>query len=345
MRFSVLIPVFNVERYLPQCLASIDAQTFEDYEVVLVNDGSTDGSGDLCRRYVRDHPRRAKLIEQNNRGLLLARRVAMKASSGDYILCLDSDDALAPHALSRLEEIIELSGPDLIAFQASSSSEMDKPFFDFAKLHESATASGKVPAAMAREVLATGHEFNAMWNKAIRRECAGIEDPYDEFEGLQYGEDLFQMAPILDKIQAMVVIDDILYYYRQNLVSISHQVNRNRLEDIIKVRSRLVGYVLRWDRGLLPSVYANNCVEVLAYCFLCANRMGAKEAIKAICDAASGDFYVTSYVSANLSAVPLWKRMPLRLLDARAWRLFVCYTRALFGALKLCGSDKAVRYC
>lgn len=345
MRFSVLIPVFNVERYLPQCLASIDAQSFEDYEVVLVNDGSTDGSGDLCRRYVRDHPRRAKLIEQNNQGLLLARRVAMKASSGDYILCLDSDDALAPHALSRLEEIVKLSDPDLIAFQASSSPDMDKPFFDFAKLHECDVANNRVPVAKAREVLATGHEFNAMWNKAIRRECAGIEDSYDEFEGLQYGEDLFQMAPILDKVQTMVVIDDILYYYRQNLASISHQVNRNRLKDIVRVRSRLAGYVFRWDRGLLPSVYANNCVEVLAYCFLCANRMSTKEAIRTICDAASGDFYVTSYASANLSAVPLWKRIPLWLLNVGTWRLFICYTRALFGALRIWGSDKAARYC
>ena len=345
IRFSICVPVFNVEEYLPQCLASIDAQSYKNYEVILVNDGSTDKSGDLCRCYAEAHADNVTLVEQGNHGLLFARRAAMKAASGDYILCLDSDDALSPRTLDCLAELIERSDSDVVVFQSSTSSALDAPYFDFSGLLKYADTSGRVPVSKAREILATSHELNAMWNKAIRRECVGVNDDYGDYEGLQYGEDLFQMVPILDRARTILVADEILYYYRLNPESISHRVNPNRLKDIATVRARLVDYASRWDDGLLPVVFSNNCIEVLAYCFMCANRLSSREAVEAIRDAVSGEFFATSLALANLSAIPLWKKTPLRLLHAKAWRPFIFYTRVLFGALKACGSDKGMRYC
>ena len=99
MRFSVLIPVYNVEKYLDQCLTSVLTQDYSDFEVVLVNDGSTDQSPIICQKYAESDPR-VKYYDKNNEGLLLTRRYSIKRASGEYIVFLDSDDYWEPGRVS-----------------------------------------------------------------------------------------------------------------------------------------------------------------------------------------------------------------------------------------------------
>lgn len=96
-RVSVIIPVYNVERYLKECLESVLAQTYQNIEVILVNDGSTDSSKSIAEEYTQNDS--WHLISQENRGLSEARHTGLLHSSGDYILFLDSDDVLAPEAI------------------------------------------------------------------------------------------------------------------------------------------------------------------------------------------------------------------------------------------------------
>lgn len=103
---SIVVPVYNVEQYLEDCLNSILAQTISNYEVILINDGSKDGSGDICQRYVETHPTRFHCINQENQGLSVARNVGLGFAAGKYILFLDSDDTLTnDNALSSLLEM------------------------------------------------------------------------------------------------------------------------------------------------------------------------------------------------------------------------------------------------
>lgn len=113
MRFSIIIPVYNVEKYLRDCLDSVLGQSHSDWEAVCVNDGSTDHSLSILEEYA-SRDIRITVISQPNGGLSAARNTGMNAAKGDYVIFLDSDDWLEPDALKTLSE--NLHGEDLLCF-------------------------------------------------------------------------------------------------------------------------------------------------------------------------------------------------------------------------------------
>ena len=103
MKFSILVPVYNVEKYLEQCIDSLLDQTYsEEYEIILVDDGSTDSSGSICDGYEERYPDKVKVIHKENGGLSDARNVGMAAATGEYIAFVDSDDWLHLEYISVL---------------------------------------------------------------------------------------------------------------------------------------------------------------------------------------------------------------------------------------------------
>ena len=117
--FSVLIPVYNVEPYVRECLDSILDQGYEKLELLVVDDGSTDRSGAICDEYAaRDA--RVKVFHKPNGGLMSARRYAIERARGDYILFVDSDDSLLPRAFETLDRAVRESGADCVIYGAQS---------------------------------------------------------------------------------------------------------------------------------------------------------------------------------------------------------------------------------
>ena len=112
---SVIVPVYNVERYLPVCLESIVQQFMDDYEVILVDDGSTDSSGAICNEYADRHPQ-FHVIHQQNQGISAARNTGIVESKGKYLLFLDSDDFLVPNSLSIMLELANKNNLDVLGF-------------------------------------------------------------------------------------------------------------------------------------------------------------------------------------------------------------------------------------
>ena len=98
---SVIVPIYNVEKYLEKCIESILAQTYTDYELILVNDGSTDGCYEICQKFSKRDVR-IKLINKPNGGLSSARNVGIDNSKGDYITFVDSDDYISKYMLQEL---------------------------------------------------------------------------------------------------------------------------------------------------------------------------------------------------------------------------------------------------
>ena len=115
MFFSIIVPIFNVEKYLRQCLESIKLQIFQDYEVIMINDGSTDNCPKICEEYTR-LDKRFKVIHRKNGGLVSARKVGAEHVSGDYVLNIDSDDYVDKDLLEKLHNQVEMYNPDVIAF-------------------------------------------------------------------------------------------------------------------------------------------------------------------------------------------------------------------------------------
>ena len=115
MLFSIIIPVYQVEKYIGCALSSVAAQSFADWEAVIVDDGSTDASNAICREYCQSDAR-FKLIRQDNAGLSAARNTGMDAAAGDYIVFLDGDDFLEPDALEQLAMQIKSEPADIVCF-------------------------------------------------------------------------------------------------------------------------------------------------------------------------------------------------------------------------------------
>lgn len=116
---SVITPVYNVEKYLRECVDSVLLQTYKNYEIILVDDGSTDASGEICDEYAGVHPR-VKVIHKANGGLSDARNTGLKNAKGEYVYFLDSDDYIVPDAFQKLVDISTKEQSDFVFFDAAS---------------------------------------------------------------------------------------------------------------------------------------------------------------------------------------------------------------------------------
>lgn len=123
--FSIIIPVYNVEKYLPQCLESLKNQTIGQFEAILVDDGSTDGCGRICDAWAKKD-KRFIVIHKENGGLSSARNVGMNLATGDYICFLDSDDSISRSYLFSLSECIAWTNADCIMFNGYRFGEKEK---------------------------------------------------------------------------------------------------------------------------------------------------------------------------------------------------------------------------
>ena len=122
IKFSIIIPVYNVEKFLPECLDSIIAQTFSDFEVICMNDGSTDNSLEILQKYA-NKDSRFKVISQENQGQGIARNKAIDIAQGRYLLFVDPDDFIEPNTLEKIYEKFQQTDVDIIQFNFSTCKE------------------------------------------------------------------------------------------------------------------------------------------------------------------------------------------------------------------------------
>lgn len=222
MRFSILIPVYNVEKYIEECIDSCLNQTFGDFEIIIINDGSRDGSVALCEKYKDD---RIKIYHKENGGLLMARRDAIPKAVGEYLIFLDSDDKLRPDCLETVNGIIEKkeNGYDVVLYNLynwnsdTGEEKVRKPVFE-----DGAVFGVENKKALLEKFLLTA-ELNNLVLKAVRREIAKADDtPYSEMGDSSYGEDKLQTFFIFDKAESIYYSSEPLYYYRNNPTSITN---------------------------------------------------------------------------------------------------------------------------
>ena len=197
-RVSVIVPVYNVADYVADCLASLAGQSFKDFEAIVIDDGSTDGSGALARGVVLRDPR-FTVIEQENAGLSAARNAGLDRATGDYVCFLDSDDRLAPNYLERLVGAIEDSGADWVSCGIAFHSEpgrdgaAEEPILHTG-MHGHLKADWKLPEGGRPERheltdwRAVVRHYPSAWNKIYRRALIG-DTRFDE--GMNYEDHAF----------------------------------------------------------------------------------------------------------------------------------------------------------
>lgn len=213
---SVIVPVYNIEDYLPRCLETIAAQTYGNLEIILVDDGSKDRSGSICDDFAAKDGR-TRVIHQQNQGLSCARNVGKKAASGDYLIFVDGDDYLHQDAISNLHEAFDKNpGCDLAIMSFESTDRLD----------EDTTAQGDAPTVILdRNTLIESMfrqkgtlTFIYVWNKLYRREL--IQDLWNE--DYPRTEDFDFVFRVYLNTQKAVWVQRPLYFYVSRPTSIVH---------------------------------------------------------------------------------------------------------------------------
>lgn len=243
--FSILVPVYNVKKYLDACLETLTSQSFDDYEVVLVDDGSTDGSGAMCDAWQARFPDRIRVVHQENRGLVMARAAGFRAARGRFFVIVDSDDVLRTDALAVLYDYFTRYDADMVIYKAST-----KPDYSEA-IRKYPFRDGEVMSIASNEelrrLIGTTFRMNSLWSKAFSRGLAEIERDFTPVSHISEGEDLMFSLPLVDKAQRIVYAEKILYYYRTNPTSITNTFKPKLFRSVRDTLRIQRTYAEKWD--------------------------------------------------------------------------------------------------
>lgn len=220
---SIIIPAYNVETYIKQCLDSVLRQSIENYEIILVNDGSTDTTQKICEEYTSKYSC-IKLINQENKGLGAARNTGLKYANGKYIGFVDSDDFVKENMFSAMLNLAKKKDLDLVTCDV-------ELFFQDANIRKTIENDLKANFVYNRKnIIESFFTYNVKgfaWNKIYKRYLFdGIR-----YEEGKYYEDIYPMFRILTKVKTMEVIKEPLYIYRQRKNNITSGCTLKHVQD------------------------------------------------------------------------------------------------------------------
>lgn len=250
---SLVIPVYNVEEYFPKCMETVLAQTYENFEVILVDDGSTDGSGDLCDKY-ESQDARVKVFHKANGGLSDARNFGIQHANGRYISIFDSDDYVTKDYLAYLYELMEEYNVDVSCAESMMAYDLktippvvEKPKEELLDTEEALkkicyTHVGADTRLYKREIL--------------------IKHPYPEG---RLSEDLATTCKIIGDCKKIVFSDKVLSFWVQRRGSITHSKIDERQYDEFWAADEQLNYIINNYPGAVVAAKARYAMETVAF--------------------------------------------------------------------------------
>lgn len=270
MSIGIVIPVYNVEKYLRKCLDSVCAQSDCVTEIILVNDGSTDNSLSICQEYALKD-KRIKIISQENKGLPVAVRVGVKASTCDYIGFVDSDDYVETDMFATLAEAIEQTGADIAVCHY----DVEDENYKFVRKSDLGIEKGvytKKDGQFPVKLLPLLRDRNfisaSRWNKLTARKLLVENIAFQKAE-VAIGEDLTLMIPVAMSADKIVCVDKCLYHYILRSKSLMHSYSKRNLPDwdksveILKNTSQIYGYKFDNFGDSALALLLSNCLVPL----------------------------------------------------------------------------------
>lgn len=218
VRISIVVPVYNAEEYLDRCLHSVLDQDFTSYEVILVDDGSTDASSLICDRYSSTDPRFVTL-HQPNKGVSAARNAGINMAQGEYVMFLDADDVLLPYALDIM--IDNATGEDVVVG-------------GYASFINGVPGKEVKPAA---SVSYRGHDYSRFFQDNLLPHCEMLDSPWAKLfrvkaigtlrfdEELEYAEDKLFVFQMLAKCASILTVSAPVYGYHQRAGSLGSDIS------------------------------------------------------------------------------------------------------------------------
>ena len=288
---SVIIPVFNVRKYLENCVRSVLAQTVTDWELILVDDGSSDGS-DALARALAEKDGRIAFLSRPGGGVGAARNAGIDAAAGEYLAFLDSDDAWEPDHLDTLLSLASSAGADVSAAGALAVDEEGRILRRMAP--EPGVFSGTETILDA--FLRRSGGLYSCWNKLFRRETVGEL----RFTAHTRAEDALFCTRVLERTKVYAVTDAPTYRYLRRGSSVTMAGFDERSPDQVRAWTQIAGIVERSAPKLTPFAANKICHDVDGMYAAC-RRAGRREDL-AFLKSAHVRFYPKQFAPGTMSA-------------------------------------------
>ncbi len=257
-KVSVIIPAYNVERFIGECVNSVRNQTYKNLEIIVVDDGSSDATLDICQKLA-DEDERIKLVRNNHGGVSRARNAGLDNATGDYIVSVDSDDIILPDMIETLYNKHIETGADVVACGCRFITEDGEPMYDKCPEREWIVSGRKALASQDNEI-----GVNAMlatpWGKLAKRE---VYDGKRYREGIVY-EDRHLMPRLYYSVPKIAVIPFCGCLYRQRNGSIMHtSPSSERFKLLIEILNDHIEFYMEMGDRELESQTRKHILDVL----------------------------------------------------------------------------------
>lgn len=246
---SIIIPVYNGEKYIKRCINSIIEQEIDFMEIILINDGSTDNTQTICEEFVQKY-NNIKLINQENKGVSHSRNIGIQNASGKYVMFIDADDYLVGHSLNNIKELLT-GDVDVLRYSYILNDKkmiFTEKFFDLSRNRQK----------FFNEFFSKTNQ-NMSWGQAVKRELLkDIKFNKDIF----YGEDELFNCQLYNKCKSIKYTDTVLYNYKQNDDSVSRDYKnskvRRKIENLIYVFNEIMS---QYEDKNLIRIIENKFIE------------------------------------------------------------------------------------
>lgn len=241
IKFSILVPVYQVEKYVDDCIQSVLNQTYNNWELILVDDGTKDKSGEICDSYAEEYPEKIFVYHKENSGPLHTRIYGIARATGDYCVFLDSDDWLKKNALEVINDVIQKHDCDCVVYgfervldgqiiERSSFQGQEECITDKRKLYLKCCMGG----------------YGYLWRKAVKRTAFRDMD-YSHYFHIRIMEDDLQSFEIWRNCNKAVFIADRIYQYRINASSLTEKVNIPAKQQTLEVKKIIFDWLKAED--------------------------------------------------------------------------------------------------
>lgn len=287
---SIIVPIYNAERYLSECIKSVIALQDERWQLILVNDGSEDGSADICKWYC-EKDIRILYLEQENRGVSAARNNGIKHALGEWITFLDSDDMLSPD-MFHLLNLASLDDDMIIArntrIKDGFTWDEECHYVSSVELQKSILNLKKFKSERKDIVSITDYDHWSSCGRFYRNkilQANNIEYPV----GVKVGEDLLFCMKYAQNINRVIVNNSMVYYYRVNNESVTHHFHKDWDKEIIKQVYGVIQCVCNYELHQYLNKFIINRITECCVCYYCDLKCGlntdqAAKKMKNLCE-------------------------------------------------------------
>lgn len=240
-KVSIIVPIYNVEKYLEKCIKSILNQTYKNIEVLLVDDCATDDSGNIAKEFEKNDNRCRYIKRENNGGLAAARNTGIEAATGEYLAFVDSDDWISENFVLHLLNKAKEKKSDITICDYSMVDDNGKE--TLANTLENLDDNSKLENKIA---YIRNHTVTKLYNREFFMNQQ-IRFP----EEIRRAEDMAVTIPLLTRTKKIAILKESLYYYYQRTNSISNNIKREKID--LDFYTKAFGYIVKNSNGLYPN--------------------------------------------------------------------------------------------